>query len=109
MTASPAASFTGLTGGSAIDCARPPLPAGRGGGESAADTGGWGPPGAESEASVVSSLRLPVWLNAMTSPVTAVMIAATPVRIPGTVCHQLGGACDLSDIESAFYAGTRQH
>src|SRR5215831_3142571 len=44
----------------------------------------------EEDTTGAASLRALVWLRARINPVMAVMIAARPVMMPGTVCHQLG-------------------
>src|SRR5437773_833588 len=43
------------------------------------------------------------WFNAIIRPVTAVMIAANPVRMPGMVCHQLRGLVSFDSGLSAIF------
>src|SRR3954469_16920045 len=100
-TASPPASFSRFSDGSSIFCGELPARPAACGYASAAEV-----PEAARDTGAgdddVGSLRGALRLKAMYKPVAAVMTAAMPVKIPGSVCHQLGLGGDVSAMSAAI-------
>src|SRR5678810_1454147 len=61
------------------------------------------PSGTDCDDGGESADRAPMWLNATRNPVTAVIMAATPVSIPGKVCHQFRPDDGFSGMRRQLY------